>query len=161
MNECVVDDLATLIDQEHAIVTELLTVLEQESHALMHNDIRAIESTAQSKKQLLDRFQTQVQHRLDFLSTRQMEPSEQGFKDFLHTLVEQSNHPIHEQWGNLRQDFADLIKKNEENGIVIHHSQHRARSLLNILHGKENQPNLYNESGAAKGQGQRHRLGEA
>lgn len=161
MNECVVNDLAVMIDQEHAIVTELLNVLEQESKALLHNDIHTIESTALSKKQLLGRFQSQVQHRLDFLSTRQWEPTEQGFKDFLQTLVEPTDHPIHEQWANLRQDFANLIKKNEENGIVIHHSQHRARSLLNILHGKENQPNLYNESGAAKGHGQRHRLGEA
>ena len=158
MTDTVVEELAKLLAEEQTTVEELLKVLDEESKALLRHDITAIEKLAQSKKQLLPQFQQQVQARLDYLSTHQLETSEHGFEQFITSLNTPS---LSDQWHTIKDGFRSVITQNEKNGIVINHSRHKNRSLMNILHGNKNRPNLYNKSGTSKDSSQRHRLGEA
>jgi flagellar biosynthesis/type III secretory pathway chaperone len=161
MSHATVDELATLLAKEQTTLDQLRAVLSKESDALLKNDINAVEGSAQHKKSLLARFKKQVQIRLDYLSAHGFESSEQGFESLINTLTPDPTSLLHTQWRELKTEFEAVIKQNEENGIVIHHSRNRTRALLNILHGNKNQPNLYNESGSDKGNRQRHTLGEA
>ena len=158
MTDTVVEELALLLAKEQTTVEDLQKVLDEESEALLRHDITAIEKLAQSKKQLLPKFQQQVQARLDYLSTHQLETTESGFEHFLTSLNTPS---LEDQWQTIKEGFRTIIIQNEKNGIVINHSRHKNRSLMNILHGNKNRPNLYNKSGASKESSQRHRLGEA
>mgnify|MGYP000609608419 CR=1 FL=1 len=161
MSNIVATALEVILSNEQSTIDRLKEILDKESHALVQNDIDSVEDNAKRKKSLLTQFQNQVQIRLDYLSAHDFEASEQGLDQLLVSLNSPKESPIHSQWLKIKTDFHSLIKQNEQNGIVIHHSRHRARALLNILHGGKNQPNLYNESGSAKGSRQHHRLGEA
>jgi flagellar biosynthesis/type III secretory pathway chaperone len=171
MSNPAVDELVVMLANEQATLDQLRQVLNAESEALLQNDINAVEGSAQHKKFLLARFQKAVQIRLDTLSAHGFESSEQGFESYAASLtpnqdrsekIELNAHlQLLGQWKTLKLAFSEVIKQNEQNGIVIHHSQNRTRALLNILHGHKNQPNLYNQSGSDKSKRQGHRLGEA
>lgn len=158
MTDTVVDELTALLANEQTTVKALLEILDQESEALLRHDISAIEKLAQSKKHLLPKFQQQVQARLDYLSTHQYETTESGFEQFLSSL---NNPSLDEQWLTIKDGFRSVITQNEKNGIIINHSRQKNRSLMNILHGNKNEPNLYNAEGASKSSHARYRLGEA
>ncbi len=161
MAEEVASELALMLSQEQSTVDQLKQVLKQESVALAQRNIQDIESSASIKSKLLKTFSKQVQARLRYLSTQKLEASETGLLQLLDTLNIASKETIEQQWSKLKQDFQFLQKQNELNGLVIQNSQARNRSLLNILHGNKNQPNLYNESGAAQAQANSQSLGEA
>ena len=161
MSDSLVDTLAEILSQEQSTVDQLKQVLQQESVALGHHDIKTIESSASHKKRLLNTFSKQVNARLRFLSTQKQEPSEQGLILLLATFPEDRQDALTAQWQTLKQDFKTLLRDNERNGLIIHHTQLRNRNLLNILHGNKNQPNLYNESGTAQGHLNSKTLGEA
>lgn len=161
MSNPAVEELVTLLTNENTTLVQLRKVLDKESDALLHNDINAVEGSAVEKKSLLARFEKQVLKRLDYLSAQGFESSEQGFDAYLHSLSLSTDHELPSLWSQLKSDFHAVIKQNEQNGIVIHHSQNRTRELLNILHGNKNQPNLYNDKGTDKGNRHRRSLGEA
>jgi flagellar biosynthesis/type III secretory pathway chaperone len=102
---------------------------------------------------------------LGYLSAHGFESSEQGFESYIASIAPDQDSlyyiELNKRFQQLKLEFATVIKQNEKNGIVIHHSRNRTRALLNILHGHKNQPNLYNQSGSDKGNRQRHSLGEA
>lgn len=154
-------ELSTLFSNEHSTLQQLQSVLEAESSALLDRDMLAIEGTAQQKVTALNAYQKQVNARLSFLLEHKFEGSEQGLLTLISSYPSDTQNPLIDQWHTLKQGFEDVIMQNERNGIVIFHSQLRNRNLLNILHGSKNEPNLYNGSGAAKGQSQRQSLGEA
>ena len=161
MSQPTVDELVTILTNENTTLVQLKAVLNKESDALLKNDINAVEGSALEKKSLLARFEKQVQIRLDCLSAHGFESSEQGFNAYIHSLSIDLESPLLSLWHQLKDTFKTVIKQNEQNGIIIHHSRNRTRALLNILHDNKNQPNLYNESGTDKGSRQRHSLGEA
>jgi len=157
----VANELAQMLSEEQSTVDQLKQVLKQESVALTQHDIKAIETSASVKSKLLKAFSKQVQARLRYLSTQKLDASESGLFDLLNSLDTPQQASIKQQWLILKKDFKSLLLQNETNGAVIQHSQARNRSLLNILHGNKNQPNLYNESGAAQAPANSHILGEA
>ncbi|MEY8247127.1 MAG: flagellar protein FlgN [Bermanella sp.] len=157
----VAGELTQMLSAEQATVDQLKQVLEQESRALSQHDIKAIESCASIKSKLLKTFSKQVQARLRYLATQKLAASESGLFELLGSLDKPLQASIKQQWQILKKDFNTLLQQNETNGAVIQHSRTRNRSLLNILHGNKNQPNLYNESGATQTQANSHTLGEA
>lgn len=154
-------ELNTLFSNEQSTLKELQAILEAESSALLDRDMLAIEGTAQRKVVALNAYQKQVNARLSFLLEHEFEGSESGLLALISSYPSDTQIELSAQWQTLKQGFEDVIIQNERNGIVIYHSQLRNRNLLNILHGSKNEPNLYNGSGAAKGQRQRQSLGEA
>lgn len=161
MSDSVADTLTALLVNEQSTVDRLLTELDHESKALSAHDIKKIEHAAIKKKQLLDTFAHQVTARMQYISTQGFAASEAGFDTLLMSLPTSQYAPLMEQWQTLKLAFAGVQSLNERNGIVIHHSQQRTKALLNILHGNKNEPNLYNQTGSANQQKQRHTLGEA
>ena len=161
MSDSVADTLSALLANEKSTVDRLLTELDRESKALSAHDIKKIEHAAIKKKQLLDTFASQVSTRMQYISTQGLPASESGLATLIETLNPAHHTPLMVQWQALKLAFAQVQNLNERNGIVIHHSQHRTKALLNILHGNKNEPNLYNQTGSANQQKQRHTLGEA
>jgi flagellar biosynthesis/type III secretory pathway chaperone len=161
MSQTVATELAYLLIQEQTLVDQLNLTLKEEFEALANHDIKSIESSASVKSKLLKAFSKQVQSRLRSLSTQKLEASETGMNELLKSLDLDVKPAIELQWQTLKKDFKSLLLQNETNGTVIQHSQVRTRSLLNILHGNKNQPNLYNESGSAQTPANSHILGEA
>ncbi len=101
MSETLVVELAEILSQEQATLNQLKQVLQQESVALSHHDIKTIESSASHashKKRLLNAFSKQVNVRLRFLSTQKQEASEQGMTQLLSILPEDHQAPLKEQW---------------------------------------------------------------
>ncbi len=161
MSHTVATELALLLSQEQSLMDQLKLTLKDELEALAKHDIKSIESSASVKSKLLKAFSKQVNARLRYLSTQKLEASEAGMNELLHSLNLDVKPGIEQQWDILKKDFKSLLQQNETNGSIIQHSQARNRSLLNILHGNKNQPNLYNESGSAQTSVNSHILGEA
>lgn len=161
MSDSVADTLTLLLADEQSTVSVLLAELDLESKALSQHDIKKIEQAAIHKKRLLTTFANQVTARMHYISTQDCAASELG----LLALIDRLDHPFQanltEQWFHLKLAFNAVQTLNERNGIVINHSQQRTKALLNILHGNKNEPNLYNQTGSANQQKQRHTLGEA
>ncbi|GAA6134894.1 hypothetical protein NBRC116188_16840 [Oceaniserpentilla sp. 4NH20-0058] len=154
-------ELNALFTREQSTLNTLQVVLEEESSALLNRDMLAIDGIAQKKVTALHAYQEQVNARLSFLLSHDFEGSEAGLCSLISQYDEQEQTELNEQWQLLKLGFEGVIAQNEQNGIVIYHSQLRNRNLLNILHGCKNEPNLYNGSGAAKGRIHSQSLGEA
>jgi len=156
-----ISELSALFADEQSKLDALQTVLEDESAALLNQDILAIEGTASKKVSALKAYQEQVDLRVSFLKQHEYQGTEQGLLALLYCYTDDEQAKLIPLWLKLKQGFENIIALNERNGIVIYHSQQRNRNLLNILHGCQNEPNLYNGSGTAKGRSQRQSLGEA
>ncbi len=161
MNETVVSELAHLFAKEQAAVDKLKQTLERESLALSARELDTIKQCAQDKRQDLEALSTQVQTRLQFLSTQGIEVSESEFEQQMNALVSPNTPELLSQWNQLKQDFGALQQHNDKNGLIIQHSQARNRALMNILHGEINQPNLYGKGGSTTQQTSKQNLGEA
>ncbi len=152
MSQSVAHELTQILDNEMSALNQLKESLMLEAQALSEHDIHAIEKSASLKHQHLSHFQKQVKSRLNYLSTQRQDTSENGLLILLNTLANPQKDLLKQAWMQIKQDFQSLIRLNEQNGMVIHHSQKRTHAALNILHGNKNQPNLYNENGATQKQ---------
>ncbi len=152
MSQSMAQELTLILDNEMSALNQLKESLELEAQALSEHDIQAIEKSASLKHSRLSHFQSQVKSRLKYLSTQKQDTSENGLLTLLNTLENPQKDQLKQAWTQIKHDFQDLIKLNEQNGMVIHHSQKRTTAALNILHGNKNQPNLYNQRGATQKQ---------
>ncbi len=154
-------ELAALLAKEQSALDALTATLEVEAEALKSREMDGLKETAHAKQQQLDAFNQQVQTRLSYLSTHDIDASESGFETLLHTMPTQAQTALQTQWQTLKNQFKRALLLNERNGQLIQVSQMRNRHMLSILHGQRNKPNLYNNKGASQKSAHQHRLGEA
>ncbi|WP_396587241.1 flagella synthesis protein FlgN [Bermanella sp. R86510] len=150
-----------LLNNECHVLDQLLSTLQQEAQALLDRDTKVMDESAQRKRSLLIAFQKQAKKRQAYLSSQGVNTDETGLLSLVEQVDTETRTHLKQLWSRTRELFSNVIRKNEENGIVIQHSQQRTRNLLKILHGDRNRPNLYNEKGSAGKGAQSHRLGEA
>lgn len=160
MEISVVQQLSSMLTAEQNAVNKLSEVLSAERHALSQRDLNQLRETAQAKKLALESLHHTVQQRLHFLSSQSLDASEQGFQSIVASLPHQARIALNSQWQNLKTSFTALQENNQQNGQVIHQSRARTQAMLKILRGQINQPNLYNQTGAAQAQSDKHPIGK-
>ena len=161
MTEPLERELAAMLAKEQSALNTLMKTLEDEQLALKDRNLDSMRQTAQNKQQHLTQFNNLVQDRLSYLSTHDQDASESGFESLLDLMPHGAKTALTTQWQQLKTDFEQAISLNEKNGQLIHNSQARNRTLLSILQGQRNQPNLYNQKGSSKGATNRHEIGKA
>ncbi len=161
MTEPLERELAAMLAKEQSALNTLMTTLEDEQLALKDRNLDSMRQTAQRKQQHLSEFNRLVQDRLSYLSTHDQDASESGFESLLGLMPRGANVALTTQWQQLKTDFEHALLLNEKNGQLIHNSQARNRTLLSILQGQRNQPNLYNQKGSSKGSSSQHKIGKA
>jgi len=154
-------ELAALLAKEQSALQALMATLEVEAEALKSREMDGLKETAQTKQRQLDAFNRQVQARLSYLSTHEIDASESGFESLLKSMHHSAQTALQTQWQALKDQFEQALILNERNGQLIQVSQMRNRQMLSILHGQRNKPNLYNNKGASQNSANQHRLGEA
>ena len=154
-------ELAELLAKEQSALETLMGTLVTEAEALQAREMAILKDTASVKQQQLNAFNQQVQARLSYLSTHEIDASESGFETLLNDMHQSAQTAPKSQWNDLKSQFEQALKLNEQNGQLIQVSQTRNRQLLSILQGQRNKPNLYNQKGASQNSSDQHRLGEA
>lgn len=161
MTEPLERELAEMLAKEQSALNTLMDTLEEEHSALKNRDLDAMRQTAQAKQTHLTQFNGLVQDRLSYLSTHDQDASESGFESLLELMPHGAQKALTTQWQQLKTQFEQALLRNEQNGQLIHNSQARNRTLLSILQGQRNQPNLYNQKGSSQSGNSQHNLGKA
>lgn len=160
MDISVVQQLSSMLAAEQDAINRLSDILNAESQALSQRNLEELRSTAQAKKLALQTLHDTVQQRLTFLASQAIDASEHGFQAILTTLPHQARVSLNTQWQTLKSSFETLQQNNQQNGQIIHQSRARTQAMLKILRGQINQPNLYNQAGAAQALSDKHPIGK-
>lgn len=160
MEISVVQQLSSMLSAEQTAVDALSEILAAESHALSQRNLDELRQTAQAKKEALQTLNDTVQQRLHFLASQSIDASEHGFQDLLQGLPHQARVSLNSQWQTLKSSFNHLQQDNLQNGHIIHQSRARTQTMLKILRGQINQPNLYNQTGATQLHSDKHPIGK-
>lgn len=138
---------AQLLSSELELTSALHQLLEQELAALREQAMEPLSALQHEKSQLLKKLKKQSQQRLDWMTQQQLPHTKACLErpDFA------SDDTLQQRW----QQLGDSYEKNQQlsrilNQIVLT-ARKRSIDLLNILHGKQNDPHLYNSNGKASG----------
>lgn len=138
---------AQLLTSELELTSALHQLLEQELAALQEQAMEPLSALQHTKSELLQQLQHQSQQRLDWMTQQQLPHSKE--------CLERPDFAADEQLNQLWQQLGDGYEKNQQLsrvlGQIVLTARKRSIDLLNILHGKQNDPHLYNSNGKASG----------
>lgn len=147
------DTFSQLLTDELALTTQLYQLLAQELATLEKlisrteddTDTVTLSDLQQQKGQLLIRLQQHSHKRLTWMDDQQLPHGSQCLQH--PDLIDQPH--LHDLWHQL----ADSYQQNQYQSSVLTElvlqARQRTEQQLYILHGKQNDPHLYNASGKA------------
>ncbi|WP_320821274.1 flagellar export chaperone FlgN [Thalassolituus sp.] len=138
---------AELLNTELKTTCTLHSVLQRELSALSAKDMDVLQRLTSEKKTLLTGLQQQAQQRLQWLTDQDLPHNNQCLQR--HDLAAH---------GDIPSLWQQLIKQYEQNqdlsvrlSEVVLSLRYRTQQQLKILHGRYNDPHLYNNEGKASG----------
>lgn len=138
---------AQYLSSELQLTSALHQLLEQELAALSDNQLESLSSLQQEKSQQLQQLQQQANKRLQWMTEQQLPHSS--------TCLERPDLAADANITSLWQQLADSYKANQHTSAILTElvltARHRTQQQLNILHGKQNDPHLYNANGKTNG----------
>lgn len=138
------EQIDEFLDKEIKLYSELLSILAREETALLNADISSLEDTTEEKTTLVQLIVESVQKRNQCFKGQNL-ISEEGLTAF---LVTHGNDAQVSQWLKLRSIAETAQEQNQINGLLIHQSNLRTQSALNVLMGSQNNnTNLYSSTG--------------
>lgn len=138
-----VTHLSELLQQEHKIAVALHNLLQHEEKTLVSDDLPLLEEQQGKHQGLVKQLQDHAEKRLQWMQDNNLPLSSECL---LHPAIEQEA-TISRLWHTLSDQYLlnqDLSAKLAEVTLGL---RHRTQQKLNILHGRKNEPNVYNKSG--------------
>lgn len=136
------------------IAQQLLELTHLEYQTLSERDLAGLEILLTQKQSLLALLGQHATHRSEALAARQLNADRSGLEAFC--AMSSSGTEIIEHADNLEKILVDCRTTNERNGQLIRANQTAVGSMLNILQGSNQSPDLYDRrGGAAKSSHQR------
>ncbi len=133
-------------DKDAALVSSLLSDLQEEQTALVSADLDMIERMIDKRVELLQELGAAASSRYDALAAAGFEPNEQGMSAW---LEQQSNQMLDKAWVTFQQQLARAKELNRLNGILINKHFQRNQEKLDALNGKSAAPQFYGKNGQA------------
>jgi len=138
---------AALLNTELKTTCTLHSVLQRELSALSAKDMDAMQHLTPEKQTLLANLQRQAQQRLQWLTEQDLPHNNQCLQR--HDLA------VHAEIPSLWQQLINQYDKNQHLSVrlseVVLSLRYRTQQQLKILHGRHNDPHLYNNEGKASG----------
>jgi flagella synthesis protein FlgN len=140
------------LSQELAVACTLHRLLCEEHELLDPPNIEALSELQQEKQVQLGRLKNLSDKRCQWLKEQQIPLT----KDcYLHPSLQSQNKEENQQLATLWQQLADQFIENRRLtdilSTIVLTARQRTLSLMKILRGQQNTPNLYTKSGQAQG----------
>ncbi len=132
-----------LLQQEHDLVIALQKLLINEEKTLVNNSLLRLEEQQTKHQVLVKQLQEHAEKRLQWMQSNNMPLSSECL---LHPSIQQEA-SISRLWHSLSEQYLLNQKLSAKLAEVTLGLRHRTQQKLNILHGRKNEPNLYNKSG--------------
>jgi flagella synthesis protein FlgN len=140
------------LSQELELASTLHRLLCEERELLDPPDIKALGKLQDTKQEQLAHFQTLTQARCSWLEEQQIPLDKHCYQ---HALLQSEDPNKNEKLAILWQQLADQFEKNRHLTEVLYSivltARKRTQSLMKILRGQKNTPNLYTKSGQSQG----------
>ena len=138
------------LSHELNIAQTLHQLLIDERKLLMPPDLKALERLQTQKQTELEKLQASTDKRCAWLSSRSIPLDKHCIT---HPLLQHNdpteNDHLRQLWQQLADQFAANRLQTEVLGQIVFTAQQRTQSMMNILRGQKNAPNLYSKSGKA------------
>jgi flagella synthesis protein FlgN len=140
------------LNQELDIASTLHRLLCEERELLDPPNIEALSALQETKLQQLADLKTLSQVRCSWLQEHNIPLDKHCYQ---HPLLQSDTHEDNERLADLWQQLADQFNENRNLtdilSVVVLTARQRTQSLMKILRGQKNSPNLYTKSGQTKG----------
>lgn len=142
------------LTEDIGIAHQLLELIDEEFAALGNRDLAGLEAILTKKQPLLALLGQHGAQRSQWLTGQQLTPDRNGLQAAVSGSP--SGETILEQARTLEAELESCRSANERNGRLIRANQNALGSMLHILQGKDDTPDLYdNRGGASKSKQQR------
>ena len=138
---------AQLLISELQVTQSLHQLLEQELAAFRNRELKPLADLQQQKSQLLSTLQSQSRQRLDWMTQEQLPHS----RDCLLRPEFADQNEIKTLWQQLADSYSANQQLSEVLSEMVLKARKRTIDQLNILRGKQNDPQLYSATGKARG----------
>lgn len=117
--------LESILTTTQEKMQQLLKVLKNETSVLEKNNIEEFEGITQEKITLTEQIEKNEQLRIQFLTTKSLNPNEptQWLK----------NNKLNSLWSKIKELSEQAQKQNQINGLVINGNRHRVQTQIEIL----------------------------
>ena len=138
---------AALLNTELKTTCTLHSVLQRELSALSAKDMGDLQRLIPEKQTLLASLQQQAQQRLQWLTDQELPHNNQ--------CLQRQDLAAHAEIPSLWQQLIHQYEQNQYLSVrlseVVLSLRYRTQQQLKILHGRHNDPHLYNNEGKASG----------
>lgn len=139
------------LNQELAVARTLNRLLCEERELLDPPQLEALSELQEQKQAQLVILQELTQKRCSLLEEHQIPLDKHCYQ---HPLLQSTNSDDNDKLATLWQELADLFIENHRLtdvlSTIVLSARQRTQSLMKILRGQKNAPNLYDKSGQAK-----------
>lgn len=132
-----------LLQQEHSIAAALYDLLLDEEKTIANNKLPQITDQKKQHQLLVTQLQEQAEKRLQWMQDNQLPLSSECLLD----PAIQQEATIDRLWHTLSEQYLLNQKLSAKLAEVTLGLRHRTQQKLNILHGRNNEPSVYNKSG--------------
>jgi len=140
------------LSQELELANTLHRLLCEERNLLDPPDVAALAELQETKKEQLAQLQVLSQERCFWLEEQQIPLNKDCYQ---HPLLQSEHKHENEAMAALWQELADQFIENrrltEILSAIVLTARKRTQSLMKILRGQKNSPNLYTKSGQSQG----------
>ncbi|MGK0247987.1 MAG: flagella synthesis protein FlgN [Oleispira sp.] len=140
------------LKQELDIANTLHRLLCEEREMLDPPNTEALSALQEKKLQQLADLKTSSQKRCSWLEEHNIPLDKHCYQ---HPLLQSDTDEDNERLASLWQKLADQFKENRNLtdilSVIVLTARQRTQSLIKILRGQKNSPNLYTKSGKTKG----------
>ena len=140
------------LSEELAVANTLHRLLCEERELLAPPNTEALSELLKIKKDQLARLQTLNQKRCNWLKAHQIPLDKNCYRHpVLLSSNDEENDRLATLWQQLADQFAENQRLTEILSTIVLTARQRTQSLMKILRGQKNTPNLYNKSGQTQG----------
>ena len=140
------------LSQELELANTLHRLLCEERNLLDPPDVAALAELQETKKEQLAQLQVLSQERCFWLEEQQIPLNKHCYQHpLLQSEHEHENEAMAALWQELADQFIENRRLTEILSAIVLTARKRTQSLMKILRGQKNSPNLYTKSGQSQG----------
>ncbi len=140
------------LSQELAVASTLHRLLCEERELLDPPNIEALSELQEEKKAQLERLKMLTEKRCAWLNELNIPLDKHCFQHpLLQSADEADNYKLAELWQQLADLYIENRRLTDILSTIVLTARQRTQSLMKILRGQKNTPNLYNKSGQSQG----------
>jgi flagella synthesis protein FlgN len=140
------------LSQELAVACTLHRLLCEERELLDPPNIEALSALQDDKKAQLEQLKVLTDQRCSWLKELNIPLDKHCYQNpLLQSDISEENQQLAELWQQLADQFIENRRLTDILSTIVLTARQRTQSLMKILRGQKNTPNLYTKSGQSQG----------